>query len=646
MLGAASLLFYAQRLEKSDIIKFDTVKKSISYAFLGLLLIVALQSILSLSLPDAGKTPLMVATILLGAITFYLNRDKLDEIEDEARQEEIEEKRRELEFAERYPRINKLWGVKRIASWMYKEGGLYGGGLLAIVLIGFILRIWNLGKLGYSTDEGSTALYAFYIDQTGLPCSEGICYLRGLPYLYFVSIFTKIFGLTEFWVRFSGVIIATTAVILLYILVRKIGYPKNTALLGAFLIVFADWHFMLSRYARMYGMLLFFVILSLIFYLYVFHEKKKNYLFPLIISVILALLTHQFSMLLIFLLLIPFITKEYNIYRQRNFIFFTFFLFIALYLALIKLPGIIFSNGYVGVYDLFPVRNILDEHWYFERLQNPNFIYVEYMLKNLPTISIIFITVISLQLMKTKNDLKTVLSYFLIFSFIIFAIFKIDYNIKYLWWILPIIYFVFAQGLALIFKINKIYSYVIIILLLISSVLGIAHIISTDYGTLQNSKPLIMPTHVEKYYIDDKTPVDFLKKKYKEGDIIITDYWMQDVYLMLELGRKSDYFISRWNSSFWMNKFPYYKLYYDGRNYRISQKGPVYINEMKDIISIIINNKRVWYISSADFDGRKYEYISTSETISWLNKNNIKPVYVGRDNNSKVYLFNNFSLSE
>src|SRR3990170_6838597 len=99
VLGAASLLFYVQRLEKSDKIKFDTVKKWISYAFLGLLLIVSLQSILSLSLPDVGKTPLMVATVLLGAITFYLNRDKLDEIEDEARQEESEEKRREMEFA-------------------------------------------------------------------------------------------------------------------------------------------------------------------------------------------------------------------------------------------------------------------------------------------------------------------------------------------------------------------------------------------------------------------------------------------------------------------------------------------------------------------------------------------------------------------
>jgi uncharacterized membrane protein len=110
VLGGASLLFYAQRLERSDTIKFETVKKWTSYGFLGLLLIAALRSILSLSLPDAGKTPLMIAAVLLGAITFYLNRDKIDEIEDEARQEEMEEKRREMEFAGRSPRVNRVWG--------------------------------------------------------------------------------------------------------------------------------------------------------------------------------------------------------------------------------------------------------------------------------------------------------------------------------------------------------------------------------------------------------------------------------------------------------------------------------------------------------------------------------------------------------
>jgi hypothetical protein len=99
-------------------IKFETVKKWISYSFLGLLLIVALRSIPSLSLPQAGKTPLMAAAVALGAITFYLNRDKLEEIEVEARQEESEEKRRGMEFAGRYPRVNRVWEVRWAATRM------------------------------------------------------------------------------------------------------------------------------------------------------------------------------------------------------------------------------------------------------------------------------------------------------------------------------------------------------------------------------------------------------------------------------------------------------------------------------------------------------------------------------------------------
>ncbi|HUV81558.1 MAG TPA: hypothetical protein VMW53_00570, partial [archaeon] len=66
-------------------------KEVVSYAFLGMLLMVALQSVFPQPSLEWARMPLMIAAVVSGAITFYLNRDKLDEIEDEARQEEIEE---------------------------------------------------------------------------------------------------------------------------------------------------------------------------------------------------------------------------------------------------------------------------------------------------------------------------------------------------------------------------------------------------------------------------------------------------------------------------------------------------------------------------------------------------------------------------
>jgi hypothetical protein len=145
-----------------------------------------------------------------------------------------------------------------------------------------------------------------------------------------------------------------------------------------------------------------------------------------------------------------------------------------------------------------------------------------------------------------------------------------------------------------------------------------------------------MPTHVENYYIDDRTPVEFLSTIYNPGDVIVTDYWMQDVYLKLLTNRKSDYFLSRWDISGFLNKFPAYKLYNNNYIYRISEKGPIFITDLDQIK--LEKEKKIWYISSSDFINRKYEYISNDMTCDWLQQKNITPYYVGKDGNSKIYL--------
>ncbi len=118
-------------------------KQVVSYAFLGMLLIVALQSIFPQPSLEWARTYLMIVAVALGAITFYLNRDKLDEIEDDTRQEEIEGNRREMEFAGKYPRINRVWGVRWIVKWMYKEGWWYSVFLFVVlaISISFIVHV-------------------------------------------------------------------------------------------------------------------------------------------------------------------------------------------------------------------------------------------------------------------------------------------------------------------------------------------------------------------------------------------------------------------------------------------------------------------------------------------------------------------------
>ncbi len=141
VLGAASLLFYALRLERSDRIWFNYVNKSISYAFLGLLLILAVQAIAPGFL-EWGKNQFIVAVVALGTIIFYLNRDKLDEIEDETR-------------------ANKIWGVKGIGRWINTEGWIY---VLILFLIIVMFTAIKAPYFNVSFTSEHTMKYNAYVE--------------------------------------------------------------------------------------------------------------------------------------------------------------------------------------------------------------------------------------------------------------------------------------------------------------------------------------------------------------------------------------------------------------------------------------------------------------------------------------------------
>lgn len=73
-------------------------------------------------------------------IRFELKNIQKD-MEEKARHEEMEEKKREMEFAEMYPGISRVWGVRGIVKWMHKEGWWYSAGLIIILILFAFIRI-------------------------------------------------------------------------------------------------------------------------------------------------------------------------------------------------------------------------------------------------------------------------------------------------------------------------------------------------------------------------------------------------------------------------------------------------------------------------------------------------------------------------
>lgn len=240
---------------------WQTINPLISYSFLGLLLILALQSIAPEPLLEWGRTPLTVAVVALGAVTFYMNRYKLDEIGEEARQEEMEEKKREGEFARKYPEINRVWGVRWVVRWMYKEGWWYSGGMILLVFVAFSIRVYNLTILYPYTDEYIHLIAAKSLLETG-----STDYTRAYFLTYIVYLLFKIFDPNLFVARLPGVFFGAITVVPIYLLIKSVS--KKPAIISSWLWTISPWAIGVSRNIREYPIFLFFIIFYLIFLIY------------------------------------------------------------------------------------------------------------------------------------------------------------------------------------------------------------------------------------------------------------------------------------------------------------------------------------------------------------------------------------------
>jgi hypothetical protein len=377
VLGAASLFFYAQYLEISDRARFDIVLKGISYAFLGLLTIFVVETLVS-TMQEWGMTQLIVAVVALGTINFYLNREKLNEIEGEAKQEESEEKNRDNEFAGRYPRINSIWGVRGIVRLTYKEGWWYGLLLFAFFIISFILRIWDYNRVP-SVDE-----FDHLIAAKALLLNGETAYQR-FPFLnYMIMAIIKIFGENLFWIRIPFILAGSLTTLTIYFLGKKLN--KKIGLISAYLWMTAPWAIFLSIYIREYIIFNFFGTLILLFILKQLNDMPVLITFkktiPLIILFLVFIIPFDFIKaftsfnLLIVILIVPILTfilikiiydKKYKYENEKILILLPFIALIGLYFIIFKNSNALGLNVYFNTQwiklflDPFTVNPVL---WY------------------------------------------------------------------------------------------------------------------------------------------------------------------------------------------------------------------------------------------------------------------------------------------
>ena len=219
------------------------------------------------SLMFGYKEIILIFSVMCGILLLYSygKNQKIDfqwEDTEEESGEEIKEKERILEFSERHPRINHMFGFGWIARWIYKEGLWYSCVFLLLIVVGFVLRIYEIGDSDFWNDEFQVVSAAAGYYQSGTFHSFDFInntisakfYTRAWPHTWLIAQSYKIFGISEWSSRIVSVLFGTFLIYLSYILGKRYAGSKLMALMFTLAVAFSPLLISISRYTRMYAL--------------------------------------------------------------------------------------------------------------------------------------------------------------------------------------------------------------------------------------------------------------------------------------------------------------------------------------------------------------------------------------------------------
>lgn len=228
--------------------------------------------------------------------------------------------------------------------------------------LSLFLRFYKLGSVppGLNQDESAIGYNAYSILETG----RDEHYVRfplyfksfgdyKLPlYIYLAAVSIKIWGLTEYAVRFPSALLGSVSVIILYLLVYRISENKKIAFLSAIFLAINPWHLHFSRAAFEVNVALFFVLFSTWMLLKAANSKHKlEYLVLSVIGSALSLYSYNVTRLLsplLFALFVLYYRDKFNNIPKSNVLIisaFTLFFLSPFFASFFTPSGIVSARG-------------------------------------------------------------------------------------------------------------------------------------------------------------------------------------------------------------------------------------------------------------------------------------------------------------
>jgi 4-amino-4-deoxy-L-arabinose transferase-like glycosyltransferase len=131
--------------------------------------------------------------------------------------------------------------------------------LSAIVLLGFLLRFFDLGKESLWLDEAVTY---YNTNATSIGDVLTAAYNDRSPPLHFIALWgVRLLGSSEFWLRFPSACAGIVTIVVIFFLAREIADEK-AGLISALLLAVSPFAIYYSQEARFYAFAVFFVTVA------------------------------------------------------------------------------------------------------------------------------------------------------------------------------------------------------------------------------------------------------------------------------------------------------------------------------------------------------------------------------------------------
>jgi hypothetical protein len=201
---------------------------------------------------------LVVLAIVTGGLLLYLNRDKIDDMEDEQAKELREEEKRKAEFGDKFPVIAKIPVLNWIVKWMYKEGWKWSLGLVLIFMLFLAIRFWMPLYFTWSyVDEYYHIASAMSLVESGsfAPVRESILnngYTRWAYISYLVSFLIALFWNSIFIAKLVPASLGVVNFMFLYLILKNFIKDKVLVLLSLVVFTFSYYTVFNHFYIRMY----------------------------------------------------------------------------------------------------------------------------------------------------------------------------------------------------------------------------------------------------------------------------------------------------------------------------------------------------------------------------------------------------------